>query len=592
MRIHELDNLLSNQIAAGEVIERPASVVKELVENSIDAGSTQINIDIAQGGSTLIRVNDNGCGIHPDDLMLALTRHATSKIRTYDDLVQVHSLGFRGEALASIAAVSRLKLQSAYSGFETGCLIKNRLDGLIEKPVPIAHPVGCTIEVADLFYQTPARRKFLRAERTEFMHIETVVQRLLLANFNVGFRLTHNQKEIMYCTPAKDKASKEKRLAQVFGEEFLTHALRIEFEGVDLHMEGWIGEPTFSRSQPDMQYFYVNGRFVKDKLLTHAIKEAYRDVLFNGRYPVFALYLTIPSAAVDVNVHPTKHEVRFREGQVVYGFIRRGIKDALNAVHLSSSTEECTHGVTNAQSEVVASHEPVMASEISTSRMQVANQVKQHAIPLMMVDKTDCVRETIKEVFHPLGYAVAQIHHTYIVAQNDKGMVLVDMHAAHERIIYEKMKKQFKDASISRQQLLVPLILKLNTQEMTVFDKCVDMLQTFGFDVGLLGDNQIAIREIPVLLRNKNCELLIRDTLSDLIENESTHRVETMRDHILATIACHASLRSPHALSITEMNAILRDMEQTENSGCCNHGRPTWRQFTFNELDKCFLRGQ
>jgi len=584
MRIHELDTILSNQIAAGEVIERPASVIKELVENSLDANATQINVDVLKGGLGMIRVTDNGDGIHQDDLPLALTRHATSKIQKYEDLVNVGSLGFRGEALASIASVSRMKLSSAIENADSGFMISNGVDGSVSVK-PAAHPKGTTTEVADLFYQTPARRKFMRAERTEFHHIETVMQRLALSEYDVGFSLSHNQKEVFRFSPAHQETQKEKRLAHVFGNDFLSHALNLNYETQDLKLTGWIAEPTFSRGQADMQFFYVNGRFVRDKLLSHAVREAYRDVLFHGRHPVFVLYLTIDPATVDVNVHPTKHEVRFRESQIIYSFIRRGIKEVLSTVRAGVSCAEMVEAplILDSAPAMPVNHELPKSSPV----------VQQQTMPMRMTQSETVVAEQINAAPHqPLGYAVAQLHQTYIVAQNEKGMVLVDMHAAHERILYEKLKQQATLQAISKQQLLVPMTMMLTASELEIFDEGKEIFASLGFDIDLIGEHEVAVREIPALLKNKNLLQLIKDTLADLIVEGNSTRIESMKDHILATVACHASLRSPHQLTIPEMNAILRDMERTENSGCCNHGRPTWRQFTFTELDKCFLRGQ
>lgn len=579
MRIHLLDSVLSNQIAAGEVIERPASVVKELIENSLDANATKITTDIVEGGQSLICVSDNGVGIYHDDLSLALMRHATSKIHTYDDLMRVTSLGFRGEALASIASVSRMKMISATKEMNHGFYIKNNLDGTIDTPAPIAHPIGTTVEVADLFYQTPARRKFLRAERTEFLHIETMMHRLALARCDVAFQLSHNQKEIFSFSSAVTLEDQEKRVAHIFGNEFMSHALHIMYESHALKLTGWIAEPRFSRAQSDLQMIYINGRFVRDKLISHAIREAYHDVLFHGRYPAFLLYLDVDPLAVDVNVHPTKQEVRFKDSQTIFAFVKRGVQEALKnirpaAIVHSNSTDCC---------EVQANF-----PDQQSMSFKVTEQMKSyHALH----GSTD-IDENKREENFPLGFAKAQIHDVYILAQNELGMVLVDMHAAHERILYEKMKKNADKNTIVQQPLLIPIVLELSASELHAFETHHDCFSKMGFLIHMIGKNQIAIREVPALIKNKKIEILIRDVLSDLITKEKSTRIESVMNHVLSTVSCHAALRAPHPLTLIEMNAILRDMENTENSGCCNHGRPTWKQFSFSELDKLFFRGK
>lgn len=595
MRIHLLDAILSNQIAAGEVIERPASVVKELIENSLDANATKIIVDIMQGGQSLIRVHDNGSGIHRDDLALALLRHATSKIQTYDDLIRVASLGFRGEALASIASISRMKMISARKEMETAFYIKNNLDGTIDMPSPIAHPVGTTIEVADLFYQTPARRKFLRAERTEFLHIETMMHRLALAKMDVAFMLTHNQKDIFSFVQAASISDQEKRVAFIFGSEFMAHAVHIVYEGHALKLTGWIAEPRFSRTQTDLQMIYVNGRFVRDKVISHAIREAYRDVLFNGRYPAFLLYLEIDPGAVDVNVHPTKQEVRFKDSQTVFSFVKRGVQEALKNVRPGAAepthrhTEEC---VIPAATKVTPMHFSTQQPLSLTISEQMKTYKTLHGA--QETNNSFILSEPVIEApdNFPMGFAIAQLHDIYIIAQNDLGMVLVDMHAAHERILYEKMKKNSEGSAVVKQSLLIPIVLELTPKELYAFEIHSNCFFDIGFSIDLISKNQLAIREIPALIKNKNCELLVRDALSDLISEEKSTRVESQLNHVLSTVACHSALRAPHKLTIPEMNALLREMEKTENSGCCNHGRPTWKQFLFSELDKLFFRGK
>lgn len=587
MRINVLDPLLANQIAAGEVIERPSSVVKELIENSLDAQSTKITAEISNGGQSLIRIKDNGHGVHPDDLTLALKRHATSKINSYDDLTRVMSLGFRGEALASIASVSRLKMMSTQKNSPSGFIIKTNVEGAIDAPAPISHPVGTTVEVADLFYQTPARKKFLKAERTEFQHIETMMHRLLLSRMDVGFELIHNQREIFSVTSAQSLQDEEKRVAIILGEEFMSHALHIAYEHLDMKLTGWIAEPRYSRGQADLQMIYVNGRFVRDKTIMHAIREAYRDVLFHGRHPVFLLYLTVDPLVVDVNVHPTKQEVRFKDSHSIFTFVQRGIREALLSVRPAAPIN--TSVITN---HVCDDHLPAFAApKQHAMELQISEQMKTYQ-QLHDISHAVEIETESAPAHYPLGFAIGQIHDIYIVAQNAEGMVLVDMHAAHERILYEKMKVSVDHSSIIRQPLLIPMVLELIPQEMQVFSNHFSYFEKIGFVIDQIGKNQIAIREIPVLLQHKNMQAIVRDIFSDLYIQEKSSRVNAEMNLVLSTVACHAALRAPHKLALPEMNAILRDMEKTENSGCCNHGRPTWKQYHMSELDKIFFRGK
>lgn len=585
-RISVLDSVLSNQIAAGEVIERPASVVKELVENSLDANATAITVDIEQGGHRLIRVKDNGDGIHCDDLALSLVRHATSKIHTYDDLHAVESLGFRGEALASIASVSRLKMRSKTIDAETGFLIKNNLDGTVSPPAPVAHSAGTTIDVEDLFYQTPARKKFLRAERTEFQYIETMLHRLALSRSDVSFTLSHNAREIFSLKRADNLIQEEKRVSAIFGDEFMQHALRMDYENGAMRLSGWIAEPRYSRAQTDLQFLYINGRYVKDKTMLHAIREAYRDVLFHGRHPAFLLYFDIDPENVDVNVHPTKQEVRFRDQQLIFGFIRKGVSQALQAVRPGSEGENSVDHSFNAQPIFTQPRFSTAPTSAEVSKEIQHYQSLHHQVVLDLTDKPEEKKE------YPMGFAIGQVQEIYIVAQNAQGMILVDMHAAHERILYEQLKSQRDEISSVKQVLLLPVSISLSLQEIQAYENHAVFFSDIGFVINLLGRNQLIIREIPALFKNKNAAELLRDILSDLVSQEKSLRVESAIDHLLGTIACHAALRAPHRLTIPEMNVILRQMENTENSGCCNHGRPTWKLFSIAELDKIFFRGK
>ncbi|OGT45649.1 MAG: hypothetical protein A3E82_09150 [Gammaproteobacteria bacterium RIFCSPHIGHO2_12_FULL_38_11] len=587
MRIRELDPLLANQIAAGEVIERPSSVVKELIENSLDAGATKIMVEISNGGQSLIRIKDNGHGVHVKDLALALKRHATSKINSYDDLTRVMSFGFRGEALASIASVSRLKMISSTKNSDNGFFIKNNLEGLIDAPIPVAHPVGTTVEVANLFYQTPARRKFLRTERTEFQHIETMMHRLALGRMDVAFQLTHNQRDIFSVPAANSVAEIEKRIGTILGSEFMRYALCIEYAHQTMRLKGWIAEPRYSRSQADLQMIYVNNRFVRDKTIMHAVREAYRDVLFHGRHPAFLLFLEIDPSTVDVNVHPAKQEVRFRESQVVFSFVKRGVHEALSSVRPCHSSLD-----PNAKVPEATEQEPDSLNErgkyFASADDCVIPTIRQHSL---LLHDCDLAHENTA-VEHPMGFAIGQIHDIYIIAQNKLGMIVVDMHAAHERILYEKMKANFDHSKLIRQPLLLPIILDLPIAEIQAFENNAELFEKMGFVIDQMGKNQLAIREIPALIQNKNMQTILRDVFSDLIAQEKSSRVMAEINCVLSTVACHAAFRAPHKLMLPEMNAILREMEKTENSGCCNHGRPTWKQYAMNELDKIFFRGR
>lgn len=621
-RIQKLSSLLSNQIAAGEVIERPASVVKELVENSIDAGATQIDLDIEQGGMRLIRVRDNGSGIHPDDLGLALNRHATSKIYQLDDLEKINTLGFRGEALASISSVSRLKLASAQadgSGWEVTS------QGTESEPqlAPFAHPKGTTIEVRDLFFNTPARRKFLRTEKTEFDHIDEVIKRVALSSFNIDFTLKHNQRLVRQYRNAQSDIECEQRVASLCGAEFMEHALKIETEIEGLKLYGWIGLPTFSRAQADLQYFYVNGRMVKDKLVSHAVRQAYHDVMYGGRHAAYVLFLEISPTQVDVNVHPTKHEVRFRESRLIHDFICRGVQDALAHVrpgHLGvCAPTELTREVQSVISPQLQMHQASGEPEICHSpaaketvvshsyspKAYVPPMREQTAMPLKVREQMavyNQLQAPINEVkpqannkdsqVPPLGFALAQLQGVYILAENADGLVLVDMHAAHERVMYEQLKKSIVDHKMIAQPLLVPITVVLSEREVNAVENNPDLFQQAGIIIERISQEVVAVREVPELLRECNIVQMIRDIAADLIVNEKSARLEEHMQHLLGTMACHAAVRANRRLTVPEMNALLRSMEHTEHSGQCNHGRPTWMQLSMDDLDKLFLRGR
>ncbi len=602
-RILNLDARLANQIAAGEVVERPASVVKEALENSLDALATRIDIDIEAGGSKLIRVRDNGEGISTDDLPLALARHATSKIASIDDLESVATLGFRGEALASIASVSRLSLTSNASDRVTSGVCASSEGRDMEVSVrPAPHPMGTSIEVRDLFYNTPARRKFLRTEKTEFGHLEEVVKRQALARPDVAFHLTHNGRVVHSLTSAMDEPSRERRVAKVVGPAFMEQAVTIEREAGDLTLWGWVGLPTFSRSQADLQYFFVNGRVIRDKLVAHAIKQAYRDVLFHGRHPAYVLFLELDPARVDVNVHPTKHEVRFRDNREIHGFIFSTLHRSLaelrpgDATAITPSAESALNGPLPIQAP--------MGLNVPTAWAGSSNLNSQHdtlrqlySAPVGVGTDRGAVAEPWGQVTDthdvpPLGFAVAQLHGVYILSQNTQGLVLVDMHAAHERITYERLKAMRDESGIRTQPLLVPQTLAVSAREAALAIEAAESLQSLGLKVEAVAEELLLVREVPIALAKADVEQLLRDVLSDLSEYGRSDRVAAHMDDLLSTMACHGSVRANRQLSITEMNALLRDMEHTERSGQCNHGRPTWVQLTMTELDKLFLRGR
>ena len=585
MPIRQLPEHLINQIAAGEVVERPASVVKELVENSLDAGARAITIDLINGGQKQIRIRDDGGGIPQDELALALSRHATSKIASLEDLEAVVSLGFRGEALPSIASVARLVLTSRHGEKAWQVEADN---GRLSEPVPAAHPLGTTVEVLDLFYNTPARRKFLRTERTEYNHIDRWLRRLALARPDVAFNVTHNRRSLLSLKPARDEAGRRQRLAQICGEAFASQALFVEREAEGMAISGWVGLPTYNRSQADLQYWFVNGRSISDKTLTHAVRHAYRDVLFHGRFPAYVLYLSIDPARVDANAHPAKLEVRFRDGRGVHGFVSQSIEQALQETRpgghdIRPLTPSVGRVALQAQSTMplragggtsVGVAEALGAYELLAGQQQAARPLPS------------------SESAPPLGYALAQVGGIYILAENADGLVVVDMHAAHERILYEKLKLAFHDKNVVRQPLLVPTTLAVSEQEARLASESEGLFAQVGLVVDQVGPTSLVIREVPALLRDGDAEALVRDVLSDLEDSGSSNRVEDDCHEILATMACHHSIRANRPMSIPEMNALLREMEATERADQCNHGRPTWTSISLPELDRLFLRGQ
>lgn len=611
-KINRLSPRLANQIAAGEVVERPASVVKELLENSLDASASRLDIDVEEGGVKLIRIRDNGDGVDHDDLPLTIARHATSKIHELDDLEGVATLGFRGEALASISSVSRLSLTSSNNETGTGWKVQAEGRDMEAVVVPAAHTRGTTVEVRDLFFNTPARRKFLRTDKTEFSHLEEVVKRLALSHFEVGFTLRHNQRVVHALKPAADEREQDRRVASLCGPSFIENAVRIDTQTTGLRLWGWLGLPTFSRSQADLQYFFVNGRSVRDKVVNHAVRQAYQDVMYHGRHAAFVLYLELDPKGVDVNVHPTKHEVRFRESRQVHDFLFRSLHRAI--AELSPADAKPQPMLTGSVAPRVAGIEAgefreqarLPLQQVSRpGAYQVAESMQLYgklhtdsvdvdAIPLAGLNAVASFAPEPAEgdEIPPLGFALAQLHGIYILAQNREGLVLVDMHAAHERITYERLKTSWDEEKIRSQPMLVPHSMAISTREADFAEEHADLFQRLGFDVQRVGPESLLIRQIPILLRNANVEQLVRDVLADLVALGSSDRVETVLNELLATMACHGSVRANRKLTLPEMNALLRDMEITERSGQCNHGRPTWVPLPLAELDKLFLRGR
>lgn len=623
-RIELLSPRLANQIAAGEVVERPASVIKELLENSLDSGAARIDVDVELGGTKLLRVRDDGGGIAADDLPLALARHATSKIRELEDLESVMSMGFRGEALASISSVARLTLTSRTADAEQAWQVETEGRDMAPRVQPAAHPVGTSVEVRDLFFNTPARRKFLKAEKTEFDHLQEVVKRLALARFDVAFHLRHNGKSVLALHEAHDETARARRVAAVCGPAFLEQALPIEIERNGLRMWGWVGLPTFSRSQADLQYFYVNGRAVRDKLVAHAVRQAYRDVLFNGRHPTFVLFLEIDPSVVDVNVHPTKHEVRFRDGRMVHDFLYGTLHRALGEVRPEDqlAAPAAVAGMLRPTGQAAGEFGPQNEMSLSANLLErPAENVWRSAgsgyqggysapTPsqgLPLAEAQGVYREYFAPLANgtapaslpdnqgdipPLGYALAQLKGVYILAENAIGMVLVDMHAAHERITYERLKIAMASEGLSGQPLLVPESIAVSQREADCAEEHAAWFQRLGFELQRLGPETLAIRQIPALLKQAEANRLVQDVVADLMEYGTSDRIQAHLNELLGTMACHGAVRANRRLTIPEMNGLLRDMESTERSGQCNHGRPTWTQLGMDDLDKLFMRGR
>ena len=604
MLIQLLSDSLISQIAAGEVIERPASVVKELVENALDAGAKRIEVELERGGCGSIRVRDDGSGIDAAEIALALARHATSKIASLDDLEHVSTLGFRGEALPSIASVSRLSLISRSADGAHAWGIDAR-DGEVSAPAPASHSQGTTVEVRDLFFNVPARRKFLRTENTEYQHIVRMLERLALSRFDVAFTLVHNGKNIWTLPAATSNVERLGRVAKICGGEFAAHVIELRHETESLVLSGWLALPTFSRSQPDLQFTFLNGRFVRDKVLIGAARLAYRDVLFHGRFCAYLLYLTMDPSLVDVNAHPQKLEVRFRDSRRVHDFVFKTLEKVLagtqpSAESAGSAPADWLTGASRfagaggpAQARFTLPEAPQRASaDAYRSYLSPATAEVREQWPRPADLNGDASAEAASaEAAAPLGYAIAQLHGVYILAQSAEGMVLVDMHAAHERIMYEGMKKLLA-GDTAQQQLLMPEILNVTPAQADAAEGHLQEFAALGFGVTRLGPDQLALRAIPTLLAGRDPAGIVRDVLSDLLEAGHSRRVEESINHLLATMACHAAVRAQRTLSLPEMNALLREMEGTERADQCNHGRPTWVRLSMSELDRLFLRGR
>jgi len=614
MHIQLLPDQLISQIAAGEVVERPASALKELLENSLDAGSTDIQVGLLQGGIKQIRVADNGFGVAKEDLELALTRHATSKIASLEDLESVASLGFRGEALASIASISRTQLLSRQAEAKHAWRIASEGSD-ISVVEPAALDAGTVIEVSDLYFNTPARRKFLKTEGTEFGHCEEVFNRIALSRPDVALMLQHNGRALSRYAASQP----ERRFAEVLGSEFAAESISLDESAAGLRLWGVAAKPTFNRNSRDTQYVYVNGRFVRDKLIAHAIRQAYQDVLHHDRHPAFVLFLELDPTLVDVNVHPAKTEVRFRDAQAMHRFIFHSLNKALASPTGASSAVTASQAGYNPfaqqpsnipyptyQSQInlragepTGFYDTMFGTRGSGAAGSSASQ-PEYASPVCYAPEFEA-ESALNQSQHngeeyPLGFAVAQIHGVYVLAQNTLGLIVVDMHAAHERIMYEKLKNALDSKSVPMQPLLLPVSFNADKLEVATVQETLsandDSLQQLGFDIAVLSPTTLAVRAVPTMLQSADVVELARDVLRDLREYGASRALTERRNELLGTMACHAAVRANRSLTIPEMNALLRDMEATERSGQCNHGRPTWFQVSMNDLDKMFMRGK
>ena len=640
-RIHTLHPALANQIAAGEVIERPASVVKELLENSIDAGASELIIRVEQGGSTLIEIIDNGRGVHPDDLALAVTRHATSKIQTADDLQAIVSLGFRGEALASIAAVSRLTLSSSQNEEGVGYQVEVNGTAFEHQHIqPVATQKGTHIRVQDLFFNIPARRKFLKKQGTEFGHIEEIVRRLALIHFDIRFVLEHNNTIRLNLPLADSGELRFQRVQQLLGRQFTENAYWIDADSINMRLSGWLGHPSDARSQADMQYVYVNGRIIRDKTISHALRMAYDGILHGHQHAAYLLFLEVDPENIDVNVHPTKHEIRFLNQREVHEFVRHYAKATLSQFQTATAdlaqamkvNEDAPSTLTPqprhqeqfslhrpTTSPITAEHASELLTDFNASRPQTVeysaagtqnsysgtavlnNALQSYLAPLRQptAAQTDSTSTQFTHSAsthideHPLGIAIAQLHGIYILAQNTEGLIIVDMHAAHERIVLQQMKTAWdKPEFWSSQQLLIPKVISINRMQAMRVSDLQEQLARLGLEIDQYGDEQVIVRGVPAILHKADFDALVPKLLNDLDPSDAAEGLLQQRDQILAGMACHGAVRAHRILSLSEMNALLRQMEQTEFASQCNHGRPTWRAFPLSQLDKLFARGE
>lgn len=602
MPIRPLPSALVDQIAAGEVVERPASLVKELVENSLDAGARRIEVDCEAGGTALVRVLDDGQGIPEPELTLAVQRHATSKIASADDLAAIRTMGFRGEALPSIGSVSRLRIASRATGATRGAELRVE-GGETQEPAPAAQPQGTVVEVRDLFYNLPARRKFLRAESTELGHIARLVERFALSRFDVAFRLRHGGRVLLDAPVADTPMAQRARIAQIMGEAFVDGALPIDRRAGRVRLHGWLGQPQAARAASDQQFAYVNGRAVRDRLLANAVRLGYRDVLYHGRQPAYLLWLEIEPEWVDVNAHPQKLEVRFRDGRQIHDFVFRAVHDALGvgAGSAAPTASPVGLGVTAPVATPYGGFWPSAGPDGGPASaphgvgegMGSAGRIHEAAIEAAggPVRVPGSLPEGMGVRAGSLGIAIAQLHGVYILAQSEAGLVLVDAHAAHERVLYERMKREFGGRP-AVQQLLEPLIVEVAADETEAFDAQAAQFAAAGFDLGVLAPGRLALRAVPALLAQTDLVPLVRQVIRDLREERGEHHLEAAAHTLLGNIACRAAIRANRRLTLPEMNALLRDMETTERAGQCNHGRPTWTLLTLAQLDQLFLRGR
>ncbi|MBM0108759.1 DNA mismatch repair endonuclease MutL [Steroidobacter sp. S1-65] len=611
MPIRVLPEQLIHQIAAGEVIERPASVLKELIENSLDAGADRVDIEIEEGGAKLCRVRDDGCGIEREELALALSRHATSKIASIDDLERVGTLGFRGEALPSIASVSRTKITSRSANHSVGYSISSD-NGILSELEPAPHAIGTTVEVRDLFFNVPARRKFLKAERTETQHIARMVERLALSKFETAFSLSAARRSLGDFPAAKTQIERERRVARIVGDEFMANALYVVHESSGCRLTGWLCQPTYARAQPDLQHFYLNGRMLRDRLITSAIRLGYRDVMFHGRHPAFVLFMEIDPRQVDVNAHPAKLEVRFRDGRHVHNFLFKTVERVLQETFAGAASAAAPP--TDANSLIPATDPvsmwPMRGPNQASLGLRLSEppppayfrQPMSSYTPPLPYRSADEVQSSGSELqpavpesqpeTPPLGFALAQLHGIYILSQAPDGLILVDMHAAHERTTYERMKAALANGGVASQPLLVPISVSVAAAEADVLEEHAPSLHRLGLDVSRSGPTSVQIRAVPAFLAQKDLDELLRRISADLSADGATRGIEEALNEVLGTMACHGAVRAHRNLAVPEMNALLREMERTVRSDQCNHGRPTWTYVSLSDLDRMFLRGR